>query len=46
MNYEQEFYELWHQAYKVAMYILRNNADAEDIAQITTIKYYLKEDEI
>jgi len=46
MNNEQEYNELWHQAYKVAMYILRNNADAEDIAQITTIKYYLKEDEI
>ena len=46
MNNEQEYNELWHQAYKVAMYILRNSTDAEDIAQTCTIKYYLKKDEI
>ncbi|MBT3169640.1 MAG: sigma-70 family RNA polymerase sigma factor [Candidatus Cloacimonetes bacterium] len=46
MNKEQEYNKLWHQAYGVAMYILHNTTDAEDVAQTTTIKYYLKEDEI
>jgi len=46
MNNEQEYNELWHNAYGVAMHILRNSTDAEDIAQTCTIKYYLKKDEI
>ncbi len=46
MNNEQEYVKLWHNAYGVAMHILRNSTDAEDIAQTCTIKYYLKKDEI
>ena len=42
MNNEQLYNNIWEKAYWSAFAIINNASDAEDIAQISAIKFYLK----
>ena len=42
MNNEQLYNNIWEKAYCTAFAIINNATDAEDIAQVSTIKFYLK----